>query len=242
MAHQFDFSGWATRNNIKCSDGRVIRPNAFIDNDGEEVPMVCQHCHTDPENVLGHALLENRNEGVYCYCWFNKNPKAQATKNAIENGDLKQFSIYANQLVQRGSDVIHGSIKEVSIVMSGANKGARIENLNFAHSDGSVFMDDEEAYIYTEPQKIICHSDLDEEDTEDDDMNNETLDVQAVLDGMDEDQKACLTTKTSRMMTSMKMMKTNSIMAILKTSMMKRITKKSPNSRWLNLILEVMDP
>ena len=122
MDRPYDISGWATMCNIKCSDGRVIRPNAFIDNDGEEVPMVYMHCHTDPENVLGHALLENRDEGVYCYCWFNKNPKAQATKNAIENGDLKQFSIYANQLVQRGSDVIHGSIKEVSIVMSGANK------------------------------------------------------------------------------------------------------------------------
>ena len=192
MDRPYDISGWATMCNIKCTDGRVIRPNAFIDNDGEEVPMVYQHCHTDPENVLGHALLENRDEGVYCYCWFNKNPKAQATKNAIENGDLKQFSIYANQLVQRGSDVIHGSIKEVSIVMSGANKGARIENLNFAHSDGTFDTDDEEAYIYTEPQKILCHSDSDEEDMEDDDMKDGTgtLDVQAILDSMDPEQRA----------------------------------------------------
>ena len=190
MDRPYDISGWATMCNIKCSDGRVIRPNAFIDNDGEEVPMVYMHCHTDPENVLGHALLENRDEGVYCYCWFNKNPKAQATKNAIENGDLKQFSIYANQLVQRGSDVIHGSIKEVSIVMSGANKEARIENLNFAHSDGSYNTDDEEAFIYTEPQKILCHSESDEDDMEEDDMNNGTLDVQAVLDSMDEEQLA----------------------------------------------------
>jgi HK97 family phage major capsid protein len=190
MDRPYDISGWATMCNIKCTDGRVIRPNAFIDNDGEEVPMVYQHCHTDPENVLGHALLENRDEGVYCYCWFNKNPKAQATKNAIENGDLKQFSIYANQLVQHGNDVVHGSIKEVSIVMSGANKGARIENLNFAHSDGSYNTDDEEAFIYTKPQKILCHSELEEDDTEDDDMKNDTLDVQAVLDGMDEEQLA----------------------------------------------------
>ena len=190
MDRPYDISGWATMCNIKCTDGRVIRPNAFIDNDGEEVPMVYQHCHTDPENVLGHALLENRDEGVYCYCWFNKNPKAQATKNAIENGDLKQFSIYANQLVQRGSDVIHGSIKEVSIVMSGANKGARIENLNFAHGDGTYDTDDEEAYIYTEPQKILCHSDSEEDDMEEDDMSKGTLDVQAVLDSMDEEQLA----------------------------------------------------
>ena len=184
----YDISGWATMCNIKCSDGRVIRPNAFIDNDGEEVPMVYQHCHTDPENVLGHALLENRDKGVYCYCWFNENPKAQAAKNAVANGDIKQFSIYANQLVQRGSDVIHGSIKEVSLVLTGANKGARIENLNFAHSDGTTNEDDGEAFIYTEQQKIICHS---EEDSEEENMSKKSqIDVQAVLDGMDEEQLA----------------------------------------------------
>ncbi len=183
----YDISGWATMCNIKCSDGRVIRPNAFIDNDGEEVPMVYQHCHTDPENVLGHALLENRDEGVYCYCWFNKNPKAQAVKNAVANGDLKQFSIYANKLVQRGSDVIHGMIREVSIVLTGANEGARIENLNFAHSDGTSNLDDEEALIYTDTQKILCHS---EEDQEDDEMSDKKLDVQEILNSMDEDQLA----------------------------------------------------
>jgi HK97 family phage major capsid protein/HK97 family phage prohead protease len=183
----YDISGWATMCNIKCSDGRVIRPNAFIDNDGEEVPMVYQHCHTDPENVLGHALLENRDEGVYCYCWFNKNPKAQAAKNAVANGDIKQFSIYANQLVQKGSDVIHGMIKEVSLVLTGANKGARIENLNFAHSDGTTDMDLEEAKIYTAEQEILCHSE--EENSEESDMK-EKIDVQAILDSMDEDQLA----------------------------------------------------
>ena len=183
----YDISGWATMCNIKCSDGRVIRPNAFIDNDGEEVPMVYQHCHTDPENVLGHALLENRDEGVYCYCWFNKNPKAQAAKNAVANGDIKQFSIYANQLVQKGSDVIHGMIKEVSLVLTGANKGARIENLNFAHSDGTTDMDLEEAKIYTAEQEILCHSE--EENSEESDMK-EKIDVQAILDSMDEKQLA----------------------------------------------------
>lgn len=182
-----DISGWATMCNIKCSDGRVIRPNAFIDNDGEEVPMVYQHCHTDPENILGHALLENRDEGVYCYCWFNQNDKAQAAKNAVANGDIKQFSIYANQLVQRGNDVIHGSIKEVSLVLSGANKGARIENLNFAHSDGTYDTDDEEALIYTKTQKILCHSE--DDDSEEDDMGKK-LDVQSILDGMSEEQLA----------------------------------------------------
>ena len=186
MDRPYDISGWATMCNIKCSDGRVIRPNAFIDNDGEEVPMVYQHCHTDPENVLGHALLENRDEGVYCYCWFNNNSKAQAAKNAVANGDIKQFSIYANQLVQRGSDVIHGSIKEVSLVLTGANKGARIENLNFAHSDGTYDTDDEEALIYTDRQKILCHS---EDDTEEKDMKK-GIDVQKILDSMTEEQRA----------------------------------------------------
>lgn len=186
----YDISGWATMCNIKCSDGRVIRPNAFIDNDGEEVPMVYMHCHNDPENVLGHALLENRDEGVYCYCWFNKNPKAQAAMNAIENGDLKQFSIFANNLVQKGNDVVHGSIKEVSIVMNGANKGARIENLNFAHGDGTYDKDDEEAIIYTKDQKILMHSES-EDDTEEYEMKKgSTIDVQSILDNMDEDQLA----------------------------------------------------
>lgn len=187
----YDISGWATMCNIKCTDGRVIRPNAFIDNDGEEVPMVYQHCHTDPENVLGHALLENRDNGVYCYCWFNENTKAQAAKNAVANGDIKQFSIYANQLVQKGNDVIHGSIKEVSLVLTGANKGARIENLNFAHSDGTYDMDDEEALIYTGKQKILCHSEDEEEDSEEEDMSKKgQIDVQAILDSMTDEQRA----------------------------------------------------
>ena len=192
MDRPYDISVWATMCNIKCTDGRVIRPNAFIDNDGEEVPMVYQHCHTDPENILGHALLENRDKGVYCYCWFNKNDKAQAAKNAVANGDIKQFSIYANQLVQKGSDVIHGSIKEVSLVLTGANKGARIENLNFAHSDGTTDEDLEEAKIYTADQEIICHSDEDEDMEEEDMSKNSGIDVQAVIDSMDEDQRAVL--------------------------------------------------
>lgn len=185
----YDISGWATMCNVRCSDGRTIRPNAFIENDGEEVPMVYQHCHTDPENILGHALLENRDEGVYCYCWFNQNDKAQAAKNAVANGDIKQFSIYANNLVQKGKDVVHGMIREVSLVLTGANKGARIENLNFAHSDGTYDTDDEEALIYTEEQDL-CHS---EDGMEDADMNeNGGFDVQSVLDTMDENQLAAV--------------------------------------------------
>ena len=168
----FDFCGWATVNDVKCSDGRTIRRNAFVENDGEEVPLVWQHLHNDPENVLGHALLENHDEGVYCYAWFNNNPKAQAAKEAAANGDIKALSIYANQLVQRGNDVVHGQIREVSMVLTGANKGARIENLNFAHSDGTYDRDDEEALIYTDEQLIeLYHNDGNdpEEDYEDDD-------------------------------------------------------------------------
>ena len=124
----YDFAGWATVNDVKCSDGRTIRRNAFAENDGETVPLVFQHQHNDPENVLGHCLLENREEGVYCYGWFNRNPKAQATKESLGNGDLDALSIYANQLVQHGGDVVHGQIREVSIVLTGANKSSYIDN------------------------------------------------------------------------------------------------------------------
>jgi len=186
----YDISGYVTMNDILCSDGRIIRQNAFIDNDGEEVPMVYQHNHSDPENILGHALLENREDGVYGYCWFNKNPKAKAMKNAVANGDIKAFSIFANGLKQRGSEVIHGNIQEVSLVLSGANKGARIENLNFAHSDGSVDIDDEEAKIFTATQKIaLYHSDTDDEEEDEDMAKKAELDIEKILDDMDEDQR-----------------------------------------------------
>ena len=182
----YDFAGWATVNNVKCSDGRTIRKNAFIDNDGETVPLVFQHQHNDPENVLGHCLLENCDEGVYCYGWFNRNPKAQATKESLGNGDLDALSIYANQLVQNGGDVIHGQIREVSIVLTGANKMARIENLNFAHSDGSVDTDDEEALICMGADSIVelSHSESDEED--------EPMNFEEILAGMTEEQQAAV--------------------------------------------------
>lgn len=184
----FDFCGWATVNNVKCSDGRTIRRNAFVDNDGEEVPLVWQHLHNDPENVLGHALLENHDEGVYCYAWFNNNPKAQAAKEAAANGDIKALSIYANQLVQRGSDVVHGQIREVSMVLTGANKGARIENLNFAHSDGTYDSDDEEALIYTDDQYIeLYHSD-DDDDPEDEYEEDDEADDEAAFEYDDEEE------------------------------------------------------
>lgn len=180
----YDFAGWATVNNVKCSDGRTIRKNAFIENDGETVPLVFQHQHNDPENVLGHCLLENRDEGVYCYGWFNKNPKAQYTKESLGNGDLDALSIYANQLVQHGGDVVHGQIREVSIVLTGANKMARIENLTFAHSDGTYDTDDEEALICMGEDSIVelYHGESDEED--------ETMDFDEILEGMTDEQRA----------------------------------------------------
>ena len=182
----YDFAGWATVNNIKCTDGRTIRRNAFIENDGETVPLVFQHQHNDPENVLGHCLLENRDEGVYCYGWFNRNPKAQATKESLGNGDLDALSIYANQLVQHGGDVVHGQIREVSIVLTGANKMARIENLTFAHSDGTYDTDDEEALIYPGEGSIVelSHGESDEED--------EPMDFEEILAGMTEEQRAAV--------------------------------------------------
>lgn len=182
----YDFAGWATVNNVKCSDGRTIRKNAFIDNDGAQVPLVFQHCHTDPENVLGHAVLENQEDGVYCYGWFNRNPKARAAKESVRNGDLNSLSIYANQLVQRGNDVIHGQIREVSLVLTGANSEAKITNLNFAHSDGSYEIDDEEALIFPGEPTImeLSHGESDEED--------EPMDFEEILDTMTEEQLAAV--------------------------------------------------
>jgi len=140
----YDFAGWATRNDLKCSDGRTIRKNAFKDNDGKKVPLVWNHQHNDPMNVLGHALLQNRDEGVYAYCTFNDTESGQAAKTIVEHGDVESLSIYANQLRQNGGDVIHGLIREVSLVLAGANPGAYIESV-LRHGESS----DEEGIIYS---------------------------------------------------------------------------------------------
>ena len=144
MNEKFDFTGWATRNDIKCSDGRTIRKDAFIDNDGQTVPLVWNHSHNDHQNVLGHALLENREEGVYVYGTFNNTDSGRNARQLAENGDVTALSIYANQLKQRGGDVIHGAIREVSLVLAGANPGAYIDSV-ISHGEES----DEEAIIYT---------------------------------------------------------------------------------------------
>jgi HK97 family phage prohead protease len=143
-----DFSGYASKAGLRCSDGRTIIAHAFKDQDGTKVPLVWQHMHNEPTNVLGHAYLENRDDGVYAYGFFNNEPQAQVAKGLVKHGDIEALSIYANKLIQKGSDVLHGSIKEVSLVLAGANPGAFIDNVNIAHSDGYTELEDE-AIIYT---------------------------------------------------------------------------------------------
>ena len=145
----YDFSGWATRNNIECSDGRTIMKDAFKDNDGQKVPLVWNHQHDDPNEVLGHALLENRNEGVYAYCKFNDTESGQTAKSLVVNGDVDKLSIYANKLKSNMGQVVHGCIREVSLVLAGANPGAYIDSV-VVHADGAE--DEEEGTIYTDEQ------------------------------------------------------------------------------------------
>ncbi len=154
-----DFSGWATRNNLRCSDGRVIIKDAFKDNSGKRVPLVWNHLHDDPSNVLGHAVLENRDEGVYAYCTFNDTDNAQNAKLLVEHGDISSLSIHAGRLKQSGSKVLHGAIREVSLVLAGANPGAFIDSVSMQHGDGS---EEEEALIYTGEEVSLQHSDVPE--------------------------------------------------------------------------------
>lgn len=149
----YDFGGWATRANMKCSDGRTIMKDAFIDCDGIQVPLVWNHQHSDAANVLGHALLENRDEGVYAYCTFNDSESGKMGRELVRHGDVNQLSIYANQLKQQGGNVIHGAIREVSLVLSGANPGAYIDSI-MCHSDNP----DEEGIIYTGEDIVLAHS------------------------------------------------------------------------------------
>ena len=157
---RFDFSGWATRNDLQCSDGRIIRKDAFKHNDGQKVPLVWNHQHSDPNEVLGHALLENRDEGVYAYCTFNETESGKTAKLLVQHGDVSALSIYANQLKQQGSNVIHGAIREVSLVLAGANPGAFIDSI-IKHGEES----DEEAVIYTGEHISLYHAEEQEEET-----------------------------------------------------------------------------
>lgn len=149
VTRKFDFSGYATKANIVCSDGRTIKPDAFKKNDGTRVPLVWQHLHNSPDNILGHAVLENRKDGVYAYCTFNTTESGIQAKALVLHGDITAMSIYANQLVEKGRIVHEGAIREVSLVLSGANPGASIDNISIEHSDGSLGSSEDEAIIKT---------------------------------------------------------------------------------------------
>lgn len=162
---KYDFGGWATKNNLKCNDGRVIRNNAFKINDGKRVPLVWNHQHNDVSDVLGHAVLENRDEGVYAYCTFNNTEKAKHAKEVVVHGDVTSLSIWANNLQQIGQDVVHGIIREVSLVLAGANPGAFVESV-LSHGEPMSY-DDDEGIFYTGENIFLCHSETEEtEETE----------------------------------------------------------------------------
>lgn len=180
----FDFSGYATKHNLKCSDGRTILQDAFKGNDGQTVPLVWQHMHNDPSNILGHAKLENRKDGVYAYATLNDTEAGRTVKSLIEHGDIKALSIFANKLIHKGQNVVHGEIKEVSLVLSGANPEAYIDNITIMHSDGSVNTSDDEAVIYTGLDFDILNSSmLTHEDgkTKEADMADEKKDEEETL-------------------------------------------------------------
>ena len=211
---KYDFSGWATRNDVKCADGLTIRQDAFADCDGVTVPLVYMHDHKDPENVLGHAMLENRDDGVYCYGSFNDTEKGEMAKLLVAHGDITSLSIFANGIVKKGQDVIHGAIKEVSLVLAGANPGATIDFPVLQHSDGTYDEINDEAIIsYQQPlslgsdlselqhwleenEDVLFHDDGDEEEEveseveeEEEDDENDEESIDDIIDSMDDEQK-----------------------------------------------------
>ena len=209
MRANYDFCGWATKNDLKCSDGRIIRRDAFLENDGQTVPLVWQHRHDDPINVLGHAILENRPEGVLCYAYFNESDLGQHAKMLVDHGDIRALSIYANKLKQKGNDVLHGSIKEVSLVLAGANPGASILSHSdfdwIAEDDLVISYQDEDEFIFEHSDEITKGTTVDEDETlkhkdEEPEEEKEMADsekkapegektVQDVIDTMNDEQK-----------------------------------------------------
>ena len=204
----YDFSGWATKNDLRCSDGRTIRKNAFKDDDGRKVPLVWMHQHKDPMNVLGHAYLENREEGVYAYCCFNDTNPGRQAKELVTHGDVCSLSIFANNLTQEGGNVLHGSIKEVSVVLAGANPGAVIDYPMLAHGEGEDYTEatirvDEPIELYhadDEPEEETAESEKSEEETKEETVSHADEEkapegeqkertVQDVLDGMSEEKR-----------------------------------------------------
>ena len=192
---KYDFSGWATRNNIRCSDGRTIMKDAFAHNNGKIVPLVWNHQHNDPLNVVGHAVLENRPEGVYAYCVLNDSVPGKQAKTLVQHGDVKSLSIYANQLQQQGGNVLHGEIRELSLVLAGANPGAYIDSI--AHSDAfdEETGDEINPIIFQEPEIELAHADEAKEEVKEETKEepkvpeNKEKTVQDVFDELTEEQK-----------------------------------------------------
>lgn len=174
MEAKADFSGYATKAGLLCTDGRTIMPHAFKHQDNTQVPLVWQHGHNKPENVLGHVLLENRDDGVYAYAFFNQTPAAQHAKNLVAHGDIKNLSIWANELMERGKRVMHGKIREVSLVLAGANPGATIDNITIAHGDGDSETLEDEAIIHT---GLEFELDNDDNKASEEEINEVTTDV-----------------------------------------------------------------
>lgn len=184
-----DFSGYATKAGLKCTDGRTIMPDAFKHQDKVSVPLVWQHGHNSPENVLGHAILENRPDGVYAYAYFNGTQPAEHAKGLVKHGDINALSIWANQLIERSGKVLHGVIREVSLVLSGANPGALIDTINISHGDGVTTLQDE-AIIYTGLELQLEHADTTNKgDTTMADNANADMTVQEIYDAMDQNEK-----------------------------------------------------
>lgn len=196
MAKKYDFSGWASRYDVPCSDGRTIRKGAFKDMDGQTVSLVWGHGHESPMTLLGSALIEHRDEGPYIYGSFNETPEGQHAKEAVRHGDVKYLSIYANHLKQQAGNVMHGVIREVSLVYGGANPGAFIDNAVLAHGDGTYDMIEDEAIIFT-GDEILMHEDTEDKNEKEKDMadtetkkaNSDSRTVKDVFDEMTEEQK-----------------------------------------------------
>ena len=198
-----DFSGYATKAGLKCSDGRTIMPDAFKHQDKEMVPLVWQHGHNEPSNVLGHALLEHREDGIYAYGFFNETDQAKNAHTLVKHKDIKSLSIYANQLTEKSKQVLHGFIREVSLVLSGANPGALIDNITLAHADGDMVTLEDEAIIYTGLE--LSHGDeVPEEETTEATHSTEEPTVQEVYDSMNEQQKEVVHFMVAQALESMK--------------------------------------
>lgn len=190
----YDFEGWATKNDLKCADGLTIRKDAFRVNDGKKVPLVWNHQHNSISDVLGHAILENRNEGVYAYCSFNDSPEGEGAKKRVQHGDVTALSIWANNLQQVGKDILHGVIREVSLVLAGANPGAFVESV-LSHGE-TMGEDEDEGIFYTGEGIYISHAEPEEKKPESDKKNDSDegsgKTVRDVINTMNEDQKKAM--------------------------------------------------